>query len=140
MFTNEVRSEVYGWNERKLGQFQRMAAIPALQPYLHLTRSGEKQTQFMVRFETPEFCESILIGQLPQMHEISKLKNRRPEKPEDVRQATEEEKPRFKQRIDLTDDQIDAVLARWAGNESVLKPPQLPFIKSVWKKDGKEYG
>lgn len=140
MFLPETKAEVPIWNERKLAQWARMRSTNLLEATrLHLIRSGEAQTQFMVRYDPEGFCEAILIGQLPQMHEISKLKNRRPEKPEDVRQATDDEKPGFKRRIDLTDDQIDAVLARWARNESVLKPPQLAFIKSVWRADGKEY-
>jgi hypothetical protein len=151
MFTAEVVAEIPAWNARKLAQWANVAptvehgtnpdgstkAIVHGLEHLSLIRSGEGQTCFMLNWGTDDgFYESVIIGQLPQIHKVPK----NPKKPavleSDWRPAAPAEIPRAKLRIDLTDDQIDSVIAAWSRNKTAL---DLAFVPSVWRRDGLEY-
>lgn len=132
MFAPETRAEIAAWNERKLAQWQRISTTPGLQ----LARSGEARSQLMLTCSTPEFYESVIFGQLPQVHNVPKNPKRPAIKQSDWRPATEAEKPRHKTRIDLSDGEIDQVLGVWTKGQTAL---MLPFVSSVWRADGEEY-
>lgn len=146
MFDDATRAEIISWNERKLAQWARIAPKTVEQPDgsfvvegdpLHLVRAGEAQTEFTIGWSVDGgFHESVIIGQLPQVHRIATGRMRKGKGGNleaEFRNATELEKPLAKRRIDLTDAQIDAVLTQWCKNQSAL---DLRFIDSVYGRDG----
>lgn len=163
MLTPEAAAEIPDWNARKLAQWENVRpevesfapeeivsedgevqVVEAPPPIVHgirglqLARHGEGKSTFMLTMSRGNFYESILFGQLPQIHRVPKnpSASARRDRPEHWREATEDEKPRDKKRIDLTDEQIDAVLAVWVKGITALT---LAFVESVWRADGKEY-
>ena len=96
----------------------------------------EAKSSFMLTYSTADFYESVVIGQLPQVHNVPKNPKRPAIKASDWRPASEAEKPRTKRRIDLSDREIETVLGVWKKRVSALT---LPFVESVWRQDGKEY-
>ncbi len=133
MLADDTKAEISAWNTRKLAQWEWI--VPGLEG-LQLARCGEAKSSFMLTYSTPDFYESVLIGQLPQVHNLPKNPKRPAIKASDWRPATEPEKPRAKRRIDLSDREIDSVLGVWRKGVSALT---LPFVESVWRQDGKEY-
>ena len=136
MFSPETVSEIPAFVERKLAQWDRIK--PTVEDGklsghpLELVRTGESKTQFMLTYNSEGFYESVIVGQLPQVHKVPVSKY----KPGLFRDAKPEELPRFKQRIDLSDAEIDSVIALWAKGQSALP---LAFVPSVWCRDGNEY-
>jgi hypothetical protein len=123
MLDADTRAKIPAWVARKDAQWQRVSEFL---PGLQLIRARGK-TQYTLICSLPGFYESIVFGQLPEVHHVatgSKLNPRR-------RPATEAEKPFEKKAIDLTDDQIDEVLARWHDGKTALT---LPFVDRVWSR------
>ena len=146
MLADETKAEIPAWNERKLAQWQEFAPkvsksddgatiVEGIEG-LQLARFGEGKSIFMLTCSTPHFYESIVFGQLAQIHRVPKNPKRAATKASDWRDASEDEKPRHKKRIDLSDGEIDQVLGLWTKEQSALG---LDFVASVWRKDGKEY-
>lgn len=122
MLTHDARAQIPLWKARKAAQWERIAGnLPGLQ----LVRYGEMGSSCMLTYSVEGFYESILIGRLPQQ---IKRPARGPRPAETVITET---------LIDLTDDQIDVVLACWQQKRSAAG---LPFIEAVWGRDGKRHG
>jgi hypothetical protein len=135
MLSPETRAEIPAWNERKMAQWEAVQKATPGVAGLQLARHGEQRSTFMLTISTDDFYESVIFGQLPHVVKIPKSKTRRPEKPEDWRDAKEDEKPREKRRIDFSNSQLGSVLALWGQGKSAL---ELGFIASVWGVDGLE--
>lgn len=119
MLTPDARAQLPLWKSRKAAQWERIAGtLPGLQ----LVKYGEAGSSYMLTYSRDEFYESILIGRLPQQ---VRRPARGPRPAETVITET---------LIDLTDEQIDAVLARWQRKRSAV---DLDFIEAVWDRDGK---
>ena len=101
---------------------------------LQLAQSGEAGTQLMITCSTHDgaFYESIIFGQLPQIvlepYGSSKAPKYRP--------VAEDKKPLDKRGIDLSDGQIDLILALWEKKGSAFA---LEFVTAVWGPDGKRH-
>jgi hypothetical protein len=146
VFNPAVKAEVPLWIAKKLAQWERFrpvvetgqGGVPIVRGLdgLQLSRHGEDKTLFTLTYAAEGFYESVTMGQLPQRHRVPKSRHRETRSEADWRDATEEETPLFKRRIDLSDAQIEEVLACWTHGKTAL---DLPFIGSVWRRDGKEY-
>ena len=120
MLDEAILKEVAPFIDRKTVQWGKFSN--AL-PHLQLIQAGD-HAQFMLVYSTEEFYEGIVIGQLPRIQIAGK-----------GRIVPEAQRRAENQRIDLSDDQIDAVLVYWEDGKSAL---ELPFIKSVWNREGRE--
>ena len=121
MFSPEILTLIPQWKIKKQSQWERIkGALHGLQ----LVTSGEQGTQFALVCSPHDesFYESVVFGQLPQIVLVAYGSRLNPR----YRNAKEEEKPLEKRAIDLSDDQIDAILAKWANAESALS---LPFVR-----------
>jgi hypothetical protein len=129
MHSPETISLIPTWNDRKLAQFERAAGLMG---NLQLIRHGQGQSSFMLVHSSDDFYEGIVIGQLPQeqFHLTGPATKR-----ERVQVAEKKKHPK-RRSIDLSDEQIDLVLERWAEGDTAL---DLPFVDRVWCKDGKEH-
>jgi hypothetical protein len=146
--TPTSQAEASAFIKRKKAQWENFApvvtqgqgGVPVVQGIQGLTfmQSGERApgtdgTEFWLEFhdEDSDFYEKIVFGRLPLRHKVPKSKHKLPQSEADWRDATPAETPLHKHGIDLTDDQIDAVLGKWVNNESAA---DLPFISSVWRR------
>ena len=115
MLSDDTKAEISSWNARKLAQWELVAPkavdgkVVGLEG-LQLARFGEAKSSFMLTYSTADFYESVVIGQLPQVHNVPKNPKRPAIKASDWRPASEAEKPRTKRRIDLSDREIETVL------------------------------
>lgn len=138
MLSDEVAAEIEDWSARKFAQWERVAKTvdpAAAGAHLQLARHGQEKSTFMLVFSSDDFYEAVVFGQLPQVHKVPKNPKRPVTRQSDWREAAEHEKPRAKRRIDLSDGEIDQVLAKWRGGVTALG---LPFVTSVWRRDGEE--
>lgn len=120
MLHPDAAKQIPEWKARKLAQWERIAgSIPGLQ----FVRFGEQQTTHMLTCSTEAFYESVLFGRLPTVE-------RRP-----ARGVREARMIVAEPLIDLTDEEIDELLSRWASGRSAL---ELSFVPSVWGRDGRE--
>lgn len=122
MLTPDAKAQLPLWKARKATQWERIAGML---PGLQLVKYGEAGSSYMLTYSVENFYESILIGRLPQQ---VRRPARGPRPAETVITET---------LIDLTDDEIDAVLARWQTKRSVV---DLPFVETVWGRDGQRRG
>lgn len=91
---------------------------------------------FGLTMSTDEFYETVYIGQVPReefSRERTKGKDGKPVY--EIRLIPENKRKRGNRPIDLTDEQVTAILDRWAKGETALA---LPFVLSVWGRDGQE--
>ena len=107
------------WREKKQTQWERAAAI--LSP-IHLVKYGTHQSTYMLVRSTSELYEGIIFGRLPKQ----RIKPQRGNRPPSVELV--------EALIDLTDEQIDAVLELWKRNRSAL---ELEFIEAVYDRTGR---
>ena len=128
MHTPETVALIPDWNARKLAQFQRATAEF---PNLQLVRHGQGQSHFMLVHSTEDFYEGVVIGQLPQVQ----LQLVGPPGRQEKKHVPEKKKDPSRRSIDLSDEQIDQVLERWAGGDTAL---DLPFVECVWDRQGQE--
>jgi hypothetical protein len=127
------------WKARKDAQWDRIAGtMPGLQ--LVTTREGGNQYMLVCHRPAdeergvPEFYEGVVIGQLPLVViERTRLPGGRTGR----KAMAEHKKPIHKRGIDLSDEEIDQVLACWRVGRSALS---LPFIAQVQGRDGKMVG
>ncbi len=121
MLSPAIVAQIPEWKGRKKAQWERIAGtLPGLQLAIY----GERATSFMITCSTPEFYESVVIGKLPETKlRPSKLRGNRPPIPYDT------------EKVDLSDDRIDAVLEQWSRGKTAL---ELKFIDRVWGRDGRE--
>jgi hypothetical protein len=128
-FSPETKALVPAWKARKKAQWERVAgSIHGLQ----LATSGEAGTHYMLTcsFHDDSFYESIVFGQLP---EVVLEAYGSPLNPM-YRDMDELKKPLDKRLIDLADDQIDQVLARWKEGQSAHDLPFLLFTHTTGAK------
>lgn len=122
----QVSDVLTAWRAKKNAQWERVNGfIPGLQLVC-----ARKQTQYMLVCSRDDFYEGALIGQIPVEHVINKGTALRPRK----HVATEAEKPINKRGVDLTNNQIDELLAQWERGLTALS---LPFVPAVWDRSGK---
>lgn len=139
MLLPAAKLQVFAYNAKKQAQWDRMIdaghVTPAEGTHLHLAREGESQSKWMMTWSSDAFYEGIMFGQLPESYPIATGVARlvKGERQMEFREATEAEKPLYYRGLDLTNEQIDAVLALWKQNRSAL---ELPFIPVVLKADG----
>lgn len=139
MLSPETQALIPAWNARKQAQWERIAsAMPGLQ----LVTSGEKGSTYMLVCSqtrgpdldhdgAPGFYEGVVIGRLPQL--VYEFKRGRAGQQIKV-EVPEHEKPIQKRAVDLSDDELDQVIAGWKAGKSAL---ELPFVLAVWGRDGK---
>lgn len=131
MFSPATAALIPDWKARKLAQWERVKdQLSGLQ----LAQSGESGTEFMLTRSTHDgsFYEGLVFGQLPQVLLEAYGSPQRPR----YRDVPEAKKPIDKRPIDLTDDQIDQVLALWDKQQSAFS---LDFVVSVWGPGGKRH-
>ncbi len=129
MFKPEVEAIIPDWKAKKQAQWETVKdALPGLQ----LAVSGPRGTQYMLTCSAHDgsFYESIVFGQLPQivLEEYGSKFNRR------YREVPDDRAPIDARAIDLSDQQIADVIARWAA---VASAADLPFVPYVVGADGK---
>lgn len=129
MFAPEVEAIIPDWKAKKHAQWE---AVMDAMPGLQLATSGLAGTQYMLTCSAHDgsFYESIVFGQLPTivLEEYGSKFNRR------YRDTAEDQKPIDARAIDLSDEQIAAVLAHWAAGKTAAG---LPFVAYVVGADGK---
>ncbi len=126
MLEADAKAQIAVWRSRKKAQWDRIStAMSGLQ----MVEYGEEATTFMLTYSTDAFYESVIMGRLPQVH----IERYGPRTAPKHRKVMEAKKPAEKQGIDLTDEQLDDVLSRWARKRSAL---ELSFINHVWGRDG----
>lgn len=129
MFSPEILTLIPQWKVKKQAQWDRIKdSLHGLQ----LATSGEQGTQFTLVCSPHDesFYEGVVFGQLPQIA-LKPYGSRLNPRFKDMK---DEEKPLEKRAIDLTNEQIDAILAKWASKESAIS---LPFVLAVIGPDGK---
>jgi len=126
------------WKSRKDAQWERIAgAMPGLQ----LVATRKKGSSYMLvcsRTQGPDldgdgapgFYEGIVIGRRPQL--VYEQKKGRAGQNISI-PMPEHRKPIEKRGVDLSDEEIDQVLAAWKVGRSALG---LPFVSAVWGRDG----
>lgn len=129
MFSPEIEAIIPDWKTKKQAQWD---AVKDTLSGLQLAVSGLDGTQYMLTCSAHDgsFYESVIFGQLPQivLEEYGSKFNRR------YRDTAEDQKPIDARAIDLSDEQIAAVLAHWAVGKTAAG---LPFIAYVVGADGK---
>jgi hypothetical protein len=129
MLTENAQATLSTWEAKKMAQWQRIAGrIPGLQ----LVRSGEAKSSFMLVCSTESFYEAVLIGQLEQV-EREMLSGASMFNPV-YRDKHNSVKAIHRQAVDLSDEEIEAVVTQWGTGNSVAR---LPFVTTVWGIDGK---
>jgi hypothetical protein len=130
MLSPAVQAEVPAFKAKKQAQWERVKdSLHGLQ----LAVSGEVGTHFVLTCSPHDdsFYESIVFGQLPSV--VLEMYGS-PLNPM-YRDIEEAKKPFEAGRIDLTDDQVDAVITAWRAGQSALS---LPFIAAVYGIDGQK--
>ena len=133
LIDEELRTESpEDFSARKLAQWERIQGRTAQDHPDHVegiqfARAGEQRTQFMLTCSTHDgvFYESVVFGQFP--HRVREAYGSK-QKPR-YREADDAKKPVDKRGIDLSDAEIDQVLARWAQRKSCF---DLDFVAAVW--------
>lgn len=111
----ETTETVSSFLERKRLQWETLAA-----PYgVQMIQSGERGTQVCIAFNVGNVHESVVIGQWPHTHVHHGGSARNPAR----RPALDHEKPIEKRRIDMTDDEVKAVIVGWLLGKSVVGMP-----------------
>ena len=131
MFSPETSAKIPEHRARKLAQWERIKdKVPGLQ----LAQAGEAGTEFTLTCSAHDgsFYESIVYGALPQIV----LRASGPRRNPTYRDVPDAEKPLDKRPVDLSDAQIDQVLALWEKKQSAFS---LDFVASVWGPDGKRH-
>ena len=126
MFAPETFAQVPAFKARKLAQWQRLSGV---MPGLQLVQSGEMGTQFMLTISTDDIYESLIFGQLPHVMMETTGAGRNIKR----RPMPEARKPLDRRAIDLTDGELDQIIAAWREKQSAL---DLPFVLSVWDRAG----
>lgn len=126
MLIEKDADNISAFKARKTAQWERVAGS---MPGLQFVSSGERGTQFMIVRSTDDFYEGVVIGQLP--HVV--METYGPPANPRRRAMPNDKKPLDKRDIDLTDDQIDKVLACWRNEQSALG---LPFVQAVYDLSG----
>ena len=113
--------DLAAFKARKLAQWERMASG---QTGLQMIQSGERATQFSMATEIGGVHEAVVFGQLPHVvtKRIGSLKN------PVLQPALDHEKPHDKRAIDLSDDDIGAVLSAWCDGRSARGLPNVPSV------------
>jgi len=131
MFSPETIALIPDFKARKLAQWERVKdKVHGLQ----LAQSGEAGTEFMLTCSTHDgtFYESIVFGALPQIVLEPYGSPRNPR----YRDVPEAKKPLDKRGVDLSDAQLDTILALWEKGQSAFA---LDFVASVWGPGGKRH-
>lgn len=111
----ETSETVASFIERKRKQWETLAAPHGVQ----MVRSGEGGTQIAIGFNLGDVHEGVVIGQWPMVVMKNVGSPRNPVR----RLALEHEKPIERRRIDMTDDEIKAVVTGWLFGKSVVGMP-----------------
>ena len=126
MLIEKDEDAVAAFKARKIAQWQRVAGS---MPGLQLVVSGERGTQFMIVRSTDDFYEGVVVGQLP--HVV--METYGPPSSPRRRAMPNEKKPLDRRDVDLTDEQIDKVIARWRDGQSAVG---LPFVQAIYDISG----
>ncbi len=126
MLTADAQADLAKWNAAKLAQWE---ALASAMPGLQLVRYGPARSTFMLICSRADFYEGVVIGQLPQRVPVAGIAARR-RRPVD---SANDQKPIDARAIDLTDDQVNAILALWENGRSALP---LFFVSGVCGRDG----
>lgn len=131
MFSVETTALIPAFKARKLAQWERVKDTLA---GLQLAQAGEGGCEFMLTCSPHDgqFYESVVFGALPQIVLEPYGSPARPK----YRDAPEAKKPIDKRGVDLSDDQIDTILALWGKGQSSFA---LDFVASVWGPGGKRH-
>lgn len=119
--------DIAAWKLAKATQFER--ALEA-HPGLTLVRYGKAGLIYMLVKSTDTFYEGVVFGQPPMRVPVVERAGRRAH----TRDALEHEKPVEKRAVDLSDSEIDQILALWAQEKTAR---DLPFVSGVYGRDGK---
>lgn len=127
MLTEKDPDKIAEFKERKAAQWSR---ISDEMTGLQCVSSGAHGTQIMVVLSSETHYEGVVIGQLSHvvMETVGSPMNPR------KRHIPDDRKPLDKREIDLSDDQLDQVVARWKAGQSARS---LPFISAVFGRDGR---
>lgn len=111
MLSEATLAEVPEFIAKKQAQWQRIAGgLPGLQ----LIVFGERRSSFAIAISTEDVEEQVIIGQLP--HVILRPANGR--RGAALVDIPNDDKPIDRRRIDLSDNQIDAIIGRWSYGQS----------------------
>jgi hypothetical protein len=123
MLAPEVRAEIPAFTAKKAAQWERVKdALPGLQ--LAITGEGGNQAMLTYSPHDESFYESIIFGQLPHLWLEEYGSSLNPM----YRDADDTKKPFSHQRADMTDAQIDAVIALWRTKQSALSLDFVPYV------------
>lgn len=126
MLIEKDADNIAAFKARKTAQWERVAGT---MPGLQFVSSGERGTQFMIVRSTDDFYEGVVIGQLP--HVV--METYGPPSSPRRRAMPNDKKPLDRRDVDLTDEQIDKVLARWRDGQSAVG---LPFVQAIYDISG----
>lgn len=126
MLVEKDAAKVEAFREHKRAQWDRIAGS---MPGLQFVASGERGTQFMIVCSTPDFYEGVVIGQLAHLVMETYGSPAQPRR----RAIPNAKKPLDRRGIDLTDEQVDAVLDRWRLGRSAI---DLPFVAAIYDLSG----
>lgn len=109
MLEDITDAEIAEFIERKQRQWQRLNAPTGT----HMIQSGERGTQFVIANNSGE---AVIFGQLPHevFEHVGSPRNsvRRP--------VPENRKPLNARAIDLTDEQLEAIIQAWVAGRSAV--------------------
>lgn len=88
---------------------------------ISMTSSGERGSSFTLCYDGRE---TVIIGQLPHIATVTTGSPRNPVR----RDMPNDKKPIEKREIDLTDDQIAAIIATWKRGGSALEHDFVPAV------------
>lgn len=121
------RGAIEAFVARKLAQCR---AVANRTPGLQIIVSGERRSQIMLVISTDDRYEGVVVGQLP--HVV--VERTTGGKNVGRRFAPEHKKPFEARAVDLTDEQVDAIVAAWVSGRSALT---VPAVTHVYDKHGK---
>lgn len=127
MLTDESLTQLTAFKIRKTAQG---AAAMAYAAGVSMVVSGEQGSQIVISIANDQIAEAVIIGQLPHIHLKSTGSPKNPVR----RDAPNDQKPVEKRAIDLTDDQVRAVLDTWAAGRSALEHD---FIVAIYDSHGR---
>lgn len=121
------REKIAAFVARKIDQCER---VQSRTPGIQIIVSGEMRSQIMLVTSTDAMYEGVVVGQLP--HVV--VERTTGGKNVGRRFAPEHKKPFEARAIDLTDEQVDAIVAAWVSGRSALT---VPAVTHVYDKHGK---
>ena len=115
------RGAIEAFVARKLAQCH---AVANRTPGLQIIASCERRSQIMLVISTEDRYEGVVVGQLPHVVIERETAGRSVGR----RLAPDHKKPFDKRRIDLSDADVEAIIAAWIAGRSALTVPAVTHV------------